>query len=203
MNLLLLHGQGRTNNAMRLLGARLRRLGHHVGYFGYNTRTDEKFHEIVQRLIVTIKSLPRDEPYALVGHSMGGLLSRASLPALEDHPPFHLFLLASPSRPPRLASRAARSRLYRHITNDCGQQVANPEFYKNLPMPTIPTTIIAGTGGPRSRWLPYGYEANDMAMTVEDTLLGPDHEVIRVPSVHTFIMNSSHTFQHIARVLQN
>jgi alpha-beta hydrolase superfamily lysophospholipase len=203
MNLLLLHGQGRTNNAMRLLGARLRRLGHHVGYFGYNTRSDEKFYEIAQRLIVTIKSMPADEPYALVGHSMGGLLSRASLPALEDHPPFHLFLLASPSRPPRLASRAARSRLYRRITNDCGQQVARAEFYQNLPMPTVPTTIIAGTGGPQSRWLPYGYEANDMAMSVDETRLGPDHEVIQVPSIHTFIMNSHHTFQHIARVLQN
>jgi len=203
MNILLLHGQGRTTNAMRLLGVRLTRLGHHVLYFGYNTRTDEKFTEIVKRLIVIIKSMPSDQPYALVGHSMGGLLARASLTALEDHPPFHLILLASPSKPPRLASRAAHSRIYRYITNDCGQQVANAEFYKVLPIPTVPTTIIAGTGGPRGRWLPYGYEANDMAMSVEETRLGPQYEVIQVPSIHTFIMNSRHTLHHIDRVLRH
>jgi hypothetical protein len=202
MNILLLHGQGRTSNAMRLLGARLRRLGNHVGYFEYYTRT-EKFNDIALRLIHTIKSaLPDDQPYMLVGHSMGGLLARASLPYLEDHLPFHLVLLASPSRPPLLAPRAARSRIYRRITTDCGQKVASAEFYKNLPRPTIPTTIIAGTGGPRSRWLPYGYEANDGAMSVQETVLGPEYEVIEVPSIHTFIMNSRKVLHHIDRIIQ-
>jgi Alpha/beta hydrolase family len=202
MNILLLHGQGRTTNAMRLLGIRLYGLGHHVQYFRYYTRT-EKFTEIVERLVHTIKALPYDQPYALVGHSMGGLLARASLPALQDHLPFHLVLLASPSRPPRLAPRAKRNPIYRYLTYDCGQQVANAEFYKVLPMPTIPTTIIAGSGGPRARWLPYGYEANDGAMSVQETYLGPEYEVIQVPSIHTFIMNSRQTLHHIDRVLRS
>src|SRR5688572_33430375 len=108
MHILLLHGQGRTSNAMRLLGARLRRLGHQVQYFEYYTRR-EKFTEIAARLIDTIKvSFPSNKAYVLVGHSMGGLLARASLPALDDYLPLHLVLLASPSRPPLLAPRAAR-----------------------------------------------------------------------------------------------
>jgi len=202
MNILLLHGQGRTSNAMRLLGVRLRWLGHHVQYFEYYTRK-EKFTDIVVRLIDTIKStFSHNEPYVIVGHSMGGLLARASLPALEDHLPLHLVLLASPSRPPLLAPRAARSRIYRRITTDCGQQVANPEFYKDLPKPTIPTTIIAGSGGPRSRWLPYGYEVNDGVMSVQETYLGPEYEVIQVPCIHTFIMNSRQTLHHIEHILQ-
>jgi hypothetical protein len=201
MNILLLHGQGRTTNAMRLLGFRLSRLGHDVQYFRYYTRT-EKFTEIVERLIDTIKTtLPQNQPYLLVGHSMGGLLARASLPALKDHLPFHLVLVASPSRPPRLAPYVKHSRIYQYLTTDCGQQVADAEFYKSLPKPTIPTTIIAGSGGPRARWLPYGYEANDVAMTVQDTYLGPEYEVIQVPSIHTFIMNSRQTLNHINRIL--
>jgi hypothetical protein len=202
MNILLLHGQGRTSNAMRLLGVRLRWLGHEVHYFEYYTRR-EKFADINVRLIRTIKEkFPKDQSYIIVGHSMGGLLARASLPSLEAHLPLHLVLLASPSRPPLLAPRAARSRIYRRITTDCGQRVADPDFYKNLPKPTVPTTIIAGNGGPRSRWLPYGYEANDGAMSVQETSLGPEYEVIQVPSIHTFIMNSRKTFEHIDRIIQ-
>jgi hypothetical protein len=202
MDILLLHGQGRTSNAMRLLGSRLRRLGHRVHYFEYYTRR-EKFTEIAARLINTIKiTFPSNTPYVVVGHSMGGLLARASLPALEGCLPLHLVLMASPSRPPLLAPRAARSRIYRRITSDCGQQAANPEFYRNLPKPAIPTTIIAGSGGPRSRWLPYGYEANDGAMSVQETYLGPEYEVIQVPSIHTFIMNSRMTLHHIDRIIQ-
>jgi hypothetical protein len=172
-----------------------------VQYFRYYTRF-EKFTEIANRLVETIKALPDDQPYALVGHSMGGLLARASLPALENHPPVHLILLASPSRPPLLSQRAKRSRIYRYLTNDCGQQVANEEFYKTLPKPTVPTTIIAGSGGPRARWLPYGTEANDGVVSVKETLLGPEYEVIQVPSIHTFIMNSRQTLHHIDRILR-
>ena len=197
MNIFLLHGQGRTTNAMRLLGARLYRLGHHVQYFRYYTRT-EKFGEIVERLVATIKTLPYDQPYALVGHSMGGLLARASLPALTAHLPFHLILLASPSQPPRMASHVQYIPIYQYLTNDCGQQVASAEFYNTLPKkPSVPTTIIAGSGGPRAGWLPYGHEANDGVLSVQETLLGPECEVIQVPSIHTFIMNSRQTLLHI------
>lgn len=203
MNILLLHGQGRTTHAMRILGIRLSRLGHHVLYFRYYTRT-EKFTQIVDRLVDTIKTiLPEDQPYMLVGHSMGGLLARASLPGLEDHLPFHLVLLASPSRPPRLAPYARRSRIYRYFTNDCGQQAANAEFYKALPKPAVPTTVIAGSGGPRAHWLPYGYEANDGAISMQETYLGPEYEMIQVPSIHTFIMNSRQTLNHINRILKH
>jgi len=202
MNILLLHGQGRTTNAMRLLGFRLGRLGYAVEYFRYYTRT-EKFVDIVQRLVVTVKGLPYHQPYALIGHSMGGLLARASLPALEDHLPKHLILLASPNQPPRLAPIAKRNFLYRYLTTDCGQRVLSPDFYQELPLPTVPTTAIAGSGGPRVSWLPYGDEPNDGVMSVRDTYVDSSVEVIDVPSIHTFIMNSRQTLQHIQRVLES
>lgn len=202
MNILLLHGQGRTTNAMRLLGFRLGRLGHAVGYFRYYTRT-EKFAHIVNRLVAVIKSLPHDQPYALIGHSMGGLLARASLLNLEDHLPSRLILLASPNQPPRLAAIAKRNLLYRYLTTDCGQKVLSADFYQNLPMPTVPTTIIAGSGGPRVSWLPYGDQPNDGVLSVQETRLDSGVEVIAVPSIHTFIMNSRQTFRHIQRVLES
>jgi hypothetical protein len=202
MNILLLHGQGRKTNAMRLLGFRLGRLGHTVGYFRYYTRT-EKFVDIVQRLVAVIQSLPHDQPYALIGHSMGGLLARASLPALGGHLPQHLILLASPNQPPRMAPIAKRNFLYRYLTTDCGQRVLSPDFYQELPLPTVPTTVIAGSGGPRVSWLPYGDEPNDGVMSVRDTYVGSGVEVVDVPSIHTFIMNSRQALEHIQRVLED
>lgn len=201
MNALLIHGQGRTTNAMRLLGVRLHRRGYQVRYFRYYTRR-ENFAQIVERLIETIKALPHDQPYALIGHSMGGLLARASLPALADHAPAHLIMLASPSRPPRLAPWAQHNPIYKYLTSDCGQRVANAEFYKKLPKPAIPTTIIAGTGGPRGKWFPLGVEANDSVLTVQETQMGPEHAVILVPALHMFIMNSREVFHHIDRILR-
>jgi pimeloyl-ACP methyl ester carboxylesterase len=201
MNLLLIHGQGRTTNALRLLGRRLQRRGHRVRYFRYYTRR-EIFSQIVARLVVTIQALPQDQPYALIGHSMGGLLARASLPALSAHPPVHLIMLASPSRPPRMAPLMQHNLLYRYFTNDCGQRVVTAEFYESLPKPEIPTTIIAGTGGPRSKWFPLAPEPNDSILTVQETQLEPEHTVILVPALHTFIMNSRETFQHIDRILR-
>ena len=201
MNVLLIHGQGRTTNAMRLLGVRLHRHGYQVRYFRYYTRR-EKFSQIVERLVATIQALPQYQPYVLIGHSMGGLLARASLPALIDHAPIHLIMLASPSRPPRLAPLAQHNPIYRYLTNDCGQRVVTAEFYKCLPKPNIPTTIIAGTGGPPSKWFPLAPEANDSVLTVQETQLGPEYAVILVPALHTFIMNSRETFQHIDRILR-
>jgi pimeloyl-ACP methyl ester carboxylesterase len=201
MNIILLHGQGRTTNAMRLLGFRLGRLGYCVKYFRYYTRR-EKFTQIVERLIDTVRSLPQDEPYAFVGHSMGGVIARASLPALTDHTPTHLIMLASPSQPPKLAPLARHNPLYTYLTYECGQLVTSDAFYQRLPKPTVPTTIIAGTGGPRGKWFPLGQEANDSVLTVQETRLGSEYEMILVPALHTFIMNSREALHHIDRILK-
>lgn len=53
-------------------------------------------------------------------------------------------------------------------------------------MPTVPTTIIAGSGGPRVSWLPYGDRHNDGVMSVQDTYLGSGVEVIDVPK-HSYV----------------
>jgi triacylglycerol esterase/lipase EstA (alpha/beta hydrolase family) len=202
MNLLLLHGQGRTTNAMRLLGFRLRRHGHAVQYFRYYTRT-EKFSEIVTRLVDMIqKKMFMYQSYVVIGHSMGGLLARASLPFLVEHLPKHLILLASPNQPPRLSAKIKNNIIYKYLTSDCGQLALNADFYKTLPKPTIPTTVIAGSGAPRVSWLPYGYEANDGAISVQETDLGVGYQTIQVPSIHTFIMNSRQTLHHIDHILE-
>ena len=67
--------------------------------------------------------------------------------------------------------------------------------------PTIPTTIIAGTAGPRGQWSPFGNQPNDGIVTVAETGLGPKTEVVLVPSVHTLVMNSPQVAQVIYEIL--
>src|SRR5262245_44302098 len=102
MHVILIHGQGRSPLAMIRLGRRLARQGHQVHYFGYAVFA-ERFDKIVQRYIKTIRTETKGQPYAIVGHSLGGIITRAALPQLADHPPEHLVMLAPPNHPAAVA----------------------------------------------------------------------------------------------------
>ena len=200
MRLFLIHGLGRTPLSLAILGWRLSRQGHYVHYFGY-TAFQESFDKIVIRLITTVRATAGPHPYALIGHSLGGILARAALPALTDMPPRQLVMLAPPNQSPLLARRLCTHPLYRLITRDCGRKLADQAFYAALPQPSIPTTIIAGTAGPRGFWSPFGDQPNDGIVAVEETRLSPNTEVMLVPSMHTLIMNASQVARAICSVM--
>ncbi|MEO7912766.1 MAG: thioesterase domain-containing protein [Roseiflexaceae bacterium] len=200
MRLLLIHGMGRTPLSLALLGQRLSQQGHRVRYFGY-AAFYESFDHVVARLVATLYATADQQPYALIGHSLGSILARAALPALTHMPPRQLVMLAPPNQAPLLARRLSEHLLYRLTTRDCGSKLADTTFYETLPQPTIRTTIIAGTAGPRGHWSPFGDQPNDGVVAVEETRLGPDIEVILVASVHTLIMNSPQVTQIICALL--
>jgi hypothetical protein len=201
MRQLINHCMGRTPISLALLGRRLAQHGHELRYFGYAAFL-ESFDQIVARLVATIGAAADQDPYALIGHSLGAILARAALPALAHRPPRHLVMLAPPNQAPLLARRLRKHPLYRLLTRDCGGKLADQAFYATLPLPTIRTTIIAGTAGPRGRWSPFGDRLNDGLVAVEETRLGPNAEVILVPSVHTLIMNSPQVTRTICELLE-
>ena len=197
MHLILIHGQGRTSRSMRLLGWRLQRRGYTVQYFGYSTQR-ERFTDIRARLAAMLDQMGK--PYAIIGHSLGGILTRAALPQLA-HAPEHLIMLGPPNNPPLLARMLNDNPLYQRLTADCGQTLADEEFYARLPRPSVPTTIVAGTAGPQGRWSPFGDAVNDGVVSVAETSLGPEYPSVLVPSIHTFIMNSAEVLPAIERIL--
>src|SRR5690348_17321649 len=111
MRLLLIHGMGRSPLSLALLGRRLARHDHTVHYFGYAAFL-ESFDQIVSRLVAAIRAAAGSRPYALIGHSLGGILARAALPALADIPPRYLVMLAPPNQPPLLAQRVRKRLLF-------------------------------------------------------------------------------------------
>ncbi|HEY1015894.1 MAG TPA: alpha/beta fold hydrolase [Herpetosiphonaceae bacterium] len=199
MDVVLLHGQGRTPLSMALLGRRLRLSGHAVQSFGYAVFA-ESFDRIAGRLVELADARPASRPYVIVGHSLGGIITRAALPRLA-RPPAHLVMLGPPNQPPLLARKLRDNPAYRLLTADCGARLASPDFYRDLPLPTVPTTIIAGTAGPRGRWSPFGDQINDGVVALDETRLTPEFPVITVPALHTWIMNHGAVWRRIEEIL--
>lgn len=189
MKIMLIHGLGRTTLSMTLLRHRLTKAGLNVSTFGYNAML-ETFDHCLHRLIDRIRSIGETDSYILVGHSLGTVFIRAALPELSESLPAACFFIAPPSHAPRIAQRLASNRVYRILTGDMGQRTAQPDFIDSLPIPNVPTLIYAGTAGPKSRWFLFGEEENDGILSVSETRINEQIPVIRLPCLHTFIMNS-------------
>lgn len=195
MRVFLLHGLARTAASMSILAHRLKRDGHRPALFGYHVLTrsiDEivaQFHERVKRVLAADRARDRHAvaPYAAVGHSLGGIVARLAGP---DLPPGleRLILLAPPNHPPAIAAALQRNVLYRALTREAGRQLADPEFFRHLPPPTVPTLVVAGTRGPRAPWLPFAGELNDGIVRVSEAHL-EGAPLLLVHGMHTFLMN--------------
>jgi alpha-beta hydrolase superfamily lysophospholipase len=188
MQAILVHGMCRTPVSMLLLARRLRRQGMRVHPFGYSTL--QSFDTCVTRLIERVRASADREPFILVGHSLGCVLIRAAMPILEPVRPAVCFFLAPPSKVTRAASFFARSPLYRLLTRDSGQLLANAAFMASLPVPAVPFRVYAGTAGYKGRFSPFRQEDNDGILAISETSLDDAGDVIWVPALHTFIMNS-------------
>lgn len=200
MDAILIHGMGRTPAAMSILAARLWASSIRPHLFGYSV-TFERWDECIQRLENFIEKRAKTNDYIVVGHSLGTVLARATLPRLT-HQPIACFFLAPPSQVCRAASNFAHRSLIQLFMGEIGQVLANKQFMESLPVPGVRTKVYAGIGGPRGRYSPFGDEPNDGLLTVKETLL-PNVPIQTVPSIHTFIMNSKIVTQDIVRIAKS
>lgn len=188
MQLLLVHGMGRTPLSLASLTRFLRREGHQVERLGYVAAV-ESFERIRRRVRARLERISQtSETYAVIGHSLGGLALRAALDGLQPAPA-HFVMMATPHQPPRLARQLHRFWPYRLICGECGQLLAREDFFRRLPPLSVPYTIIAGNAGPRGRRSPFGRDANDWIVAVEETKVKPDDRPTVLPVAHTFMMN--------------
>jgi pimeloyl-ACP methyl ester carboxylesterase len=201
MQVLLIHGMGRTAWSMMRLRRWLTRSGHQVTSLGYVAAIDSVA-RIVERLRRGLQESAARGSYILIGHSLGGLLARMAL-SHEEVPalPAHLIMLGTPNQPPRLARQFRSFWPYRLINGDSGQLLAHADRFPALPAPSWPYTIVAGSAGPRGRWSPFGDEPNDGLVAVRETLIAPEDEPVVLPVRHTFMMNDARVRAVIAQVL--
>jgi len=200
MNAILIHGMGRTPIAMSVLAARLRTSNIRPHLFGYSV-TFERWDECIQRLEKFITKRIQTNEYIMIGHSMGTVLTRATLPRLI-HKPSACFFLAPPTRVCKAARKFTPYRLAKLLGGEMAQLLADQHFMESLPSTGVPTKIYAGTGGPRGRYSPFGEEPNDGVLTVKETLL-PGVPIQTIPTIHPFIMNSKIVTQDILKIAKS
>lgn len=201
MRVVLIHGLLRTPASLLVLAARLHARQFRLSCFGYSA-TFERFEPCVARLVGHVQRRVGDDPYVLVGHSLGTVLIRAALPAFGAHPPAVCFFLAPPATACRAALCFGRRRLYRFLAGEMGRLLADAAFMAALPVPAVPTRIYAGTSGPRGRWSPFGVEPNDGLLAVTETEVRGLEPPVLVPALHTFIMNSPRVADDIVRTVR-
>lgn len=199
MHVVLIHGMGRTPLSMLRLRRRLARAGHVPHLFAYSP-TFESLAGASARLARLIERRTDGKRYALVGHSLGAVLIRATLGRLKT-PPAACFFLAPPMVACRAARYFSRFRLYRWLTGEMGSLLADEAFMRNLPVPRCVLRIYVGTRGPRAAWLPFGLEENDGILSVAEACGDCAASAIKVRALHTFIMHAQPVYDDILATL--
>ena len=186
MRALLVHGIARTPLSLFRLGRDLRRIGCAPEYAGY-VATIESFARISDRVNRRVAAMAgAGDDYVLIGHSMGGLLLRIAAAALPPSlpAPRHLIMLGTPNHSPRLARRLHDSFFYRLVHGECGDVLADQNIFADIPSPTYPSTIIAGTRGVWGHGSPFGDEPNDGIVALSEARLTADIPVIEIHIGH-------------------
>ncbi len=203
VRVLLVHGMGRSPLSLYRLGRDLQRSGYEPRSAGYLAST-ESFQGIVHRIRGHLTKLGAEgKPYAVIGHSLGGLLVRAALSDMSGGSlPAHLIMMGTPHRPPKLALRYGPLWPYRLVNGECGQVLARTSFFDQLPPLSVPYTIIAGNRGWVGRGSPFTGEPNDGIVALSETLVCSHDAPIVLPVRHTFMMNDHRVRDEIRRVLK-
>lgn len=191
MQVLFVHGMGRSPLSGSVLLWKLRRAGLTTRTFGYSVSFEE-FPRIRERLVAAISRLADHGDYVLIGHSLGGVLLRAAINALPEGTrlPRQLFLLGSPVRPSRLAQRFGLNFLFRLVTRDCGRLLASPSRMAEIGAVAVPTTCIAGISGFRGARSYFPGELNDGIVSLSEVKADWAIEHVQVPVFHTLVPSS-------------
>jgi len=182
---------GRSPLSGWILLWQLRRGGLITSNFGYLTAY-ESFDEIKKRLVSKMSKLASDGEYLVIGHSLGGILLRAAIDSLptDIHKPCHLFLLASPVRPSRMAIKFGSNHIFRAITGDCGQLLGSYSRMLAIPPTSVPKTSIVGVCALPFKTVFTPEEINDGIVSLFEVSADWINEQVQVHSGHTFISSN-------------
>ncbi|TBR21946.1 alpha/beta hydrolase [bacterium] len=194
----LVHGMGRTRASMLFLAHRLRKAGYRTVNVPYN-HAARSLDEVTAGLQGLVARESGGRPYHLVGHSLGNVVIRNGFKA--GYPPGlgRVVMLAPPNAPAHLAVELKDSWPYRWVGGDSGQRLADPEFYRGLPAPSVEFGVLAGDKGQALTFS----EPNDGIVAVSETRLEGMKDFRVLHRTHTFLMNAPDAFAQCLAFLRN
>lgn len=188
MKILFVHGLGATPlDALPTL-LRLKKLGYQTTTFSYFSSL-QSLETIRTRLQQRLSELARGGHYALIGHSLGGVLLRDALSSLpvDVRRPGHFFLVGSPILATRTNAYFNRYAIYKWFSGQSGQLVASPEQMQAIGMPSVPLTCVVGSRGLTGRRSPFGKHANDSVVLESELCPHLFSDVVHVAARHPML----------------
>jgi hypothetical protein len=197
MNLLFIHGMGRSSLSAWPLLRMLKIAGIITYTFNYSTMFED-FKSIEKRLIKKLSNL---NDYVVVGHSLGGVLIRSALNNLPKNAclPKHVFLLGSPQKESLLAVKFSSNLLFKLLTTDCGKLLSSSERMSSIKSIAIPTTVIIGTKNIPFLSLLFSGETNDGIVSESEVKANWAINEIYVPVIHSLLPSS----KYVSKIILN
>jgi pimeloyl-ACP methyl ester carboxylesterase len=186
----LLHGLGRSETAMALLGSRIRAAGFEVIRIGYDSigePPESILATVGQEIDACCKEWP--EPVHFVGHSLGGLIIRGYLAEGTVRTPGRVVLIATPNAGTPLVDKYRDSWWIGLVGPTAKSLGTGPDSFPNsLPAPDFPVGVIAGAR--EARFLDLIPGDDDGLVPVESTKLTGMLDFIIVDSNHAMMRYS-------------
>ncbi|MGB5249125.1 MAG: alpha/beta fold hydrolase [Gammaproteobacteria bacterium] len=201
----LLHGLGRGEASMRMLEQRLAV----AGYTTYNI--DYPSRKASPRTLVSILAAAVNEccgsaaKVHFVTHSLGGIIVRDYLAADPPDNVGRVVMLAPPNQGSELPDLLRDTWLFRTLMGPTALELGtDPSSWPNrLPMPTVETGVIAGTGSINLVGTMVIPGEDDGAVSVCSTWIEGLSDFLVVSATHTFIMRSTRVSSETIRFLQS
>ena len=202
-SVILLHGLGRTPKSMNPLAEYLTERGFRVYNFSYPS-TSGTPDQLVALLREQIDTCCADsQKLHFVGHSLGGILVRATLARDPRANVGRLVMLGPPNHGSELVDKFGELALFRWALGPTAPQLgtASDSFPNRLPALSIEVGVIAGTDSVNPLGAFVLPDEDDGMVTVAGTKLEGMKDFLTVPSSHTFIMRSPEVARQVAHFL--
>jgi len=185
MNVLFVHGMGRSPLSGWPMLRELTKAGFKTNSFGYFVSMNS-FDDIKISLQQKITELSKQGDYVLIGHSLGGVLIRAALNSMpiEIKQPKQLFLLGSPINPSRLAIKLSSNFIFKGLTRDCGKLLGSAQRMNTISKVATPTTSIVGTKPMFITKCYFKSEINDGVVSYSEVKAEWFKDEIHLPIIH-------------------
>jgi len=208
-----LHGLGRTRNAMLILAIYLDRVGGYTVFnVGYPSTRGSIAHH-ARSLAKIIDNLDGIDQINFVGHSLGNIVIRRYLADQTDEaagrrpdPRIKRFvMLGPPNHGSKAATSLADNRLFTSLLGKPGQELGREWVWleSDLATPQCEFGIVAGGMGNDRGFSPMLPGDDDGVVTLETTRLAGASDFVVVPVTHTLLPDDPRVLKYTLSFLQN